>query len=1323
VLSPFGLSNFFISRIPNSEILMIKTSEASGTLRRFEKVLQQSMFREGAQMKKLLFTFMLATLTLSLSAVVGFAQSTAGVTGTVKDSNGAVIAGADVKLTDTKTGVELTTKSNDQGVYNFPKVAPGQGYKLTFTAPGFQTLVINDVALGVGNVETHNAEMVIGEISGTVVVTASNEVTLNTTDASVGNVIGERRLKELPIQIRNSPAALIGLQPGVVGNNVGTTTTNRVGSVTGSRADQGNITVDGIDANDQATGQFAATVGNAPIDAIQEFRAVSTNPGASDGRSSGGQVELVTKSGTNEFHGNLREYNRTAATAANSFFNNRAGIKRPQLTRNQFGGSIGGPIVKDAMFFFFDYEGRRDAQGISYLRIVPLNHFRNGSLGYINNTAGCGANSRLNTAPNCISFLNPAGVAGLDPRGTGGNTALLNFINSRYPQANDLTAGDGINTGGFRFNAPSQRKDNTYTTRIDWNATSKQKFFGRFNIARRIQTDTVNSVAAQFPGDPETAQIIVKDYTWVVGHTWTASSSFVNQATVGVARSGLLFPNNFAPAFPNSFTFGMGLTAPFAGISEQDRFVLVPTIRDDATWTKGTHTLEFGGSFKPIDSKSGIVNDFNFPSVGIGGLLGSLDPSLRPGNILSNTNTTVTGNFDSAFTFLLGRFSSVATNFNYDTTGTAFAPGTGKHRDYRYDELELYMQDNWRVRNNLTLNLGVRWHLYPAPYEKNGFQAGQDVDLRQLFDIRRANNAAGVRGDTVEPLLRYDLIGKANNARSLYETDLNNFGPRFGFAWTPNFRGGFLGPLFGENRTVIRGGGSVVYDRPGGGITFIQDQVSYLFDNSATTLYGEEGDAFDALLANPRFTGIASLPVNNVAPTITRPFTPFVDGGFPFGLSTGEFNYAVDTRFRTPYSIQYSFGFQREIPGNFILEATYVGRQGRKLFSQADAAQVLNFRDPASGQLMIDAFNALQERLLAGTNAGQSVATIIAGIPNQPWFENQMNAAVQANFGVANCQALVGRSCTQFVLANGTSRQFVLRGDTSDQVQRLNAQGLLLSNVGMSAQFGTNIYISNQGASSYDGMLVSLRKRFSHGLQFDFNYTWSHSIDNGSSVVNTVTGGLVCDLTNLRVCRGNSDFDIRHLVNANFIYELPFGRGKAFGSNVPGWANQVIGGWEFTGIITARSGLPFSTTTTAFPVGFNFNSPAGINSANVGALRSRIHDDAATGTIQFFDNQLAVFNPARPLDGVLRFPRHGEIGSRNILRGPAFWNLDTALIKTWQMPWSESHNLQLHWQAFNLFNHHSFGLPAVGITGTTFGQVTTSASTAREMQFALRYNF
>ncbi|HEX2268657.1 MAG TPA: hypothetical protein VHH35_03945, partial [Pyrinomonadaceae bacterium] len=176
------------------------------------------------------------------------------------------------------------------------------------------------------------------------------------------------------------------------------------------------------------------------------------------------------------------------------------------------------------------------------------------------------------------------------------------------------------------------------------------------------------------------------------------------------------------------------------------------------------------------------------------------------------------------------------------------------------------------------------------------------------------------------------------------------------------------------------------------------------------------------------------------------------------------------------------------------------------------------------------------------------------------------------------------------------------------------------------------------------------------------------------------------------------------------------------GSGVPGWVNHIIGGWEVTGIFTGRTGLAFGTTSTAFPVGFNFNSPAAFNStSNAGALQEAINETG--NTIQFFGNRTAVFDPNNPLAGILRYPRHGEIGSRNMLRGPNFWNLDTAVLKNFQMPWSEHHSLQIRWESFNAFNHHSFGLPAVNINANNFGNITTSASTAREMQFAIRYSF
>jgi hypothetical protein len=1266
------------------------------------------------------------SLLLLLCAVVVSAQatsSTSAVTGVVTDPSGAIVIGANVTLSDAKTSFERTMTTDENGTYRFAQVPPGQGYKLTFGSVGFQTLELTNVTLGVGTVETHNIQLSTSAVTETVTVVDQGGATLNTTDASIGNVIETRRLVDLPVQIRSSPASLMGLQPGVIGNNVGTGATNRVGSVTGSRADQGNITVDGIDANDQATGQAFATTGNAPIDAVQEFRTISTNPGAAEGRSSGGQIQLITKSGTNEFHGSLREFNRTAFTAANSFFNNKNGIARPQLTRNQFGGSIGGPVYlprfgeggdtiwsgKDKLFFFFDYEGRRDAQGVSYLRTVPLEHVRNGGLAYFNNTAGCPTNARLSTAPQCITILTPAQVAALDPQRIGANQALLGFINQRYPLPNDLSAGNGVNTGGFRFNSPSQRADNNYTGRLDWNITDRQKMFGRVSKISAAQTDTVNSVAQQFPGDPETSLIVTGDYAFAIGHNWVATSNLVNQATVGLTKSVLGFPTNFQPTFPQSVTFGL-ITNPYAGFSTQEREVPVWTYRDDLTWTRGSHNLQFGGSAKTVNQRASLVSDFNYPTVGLGGNLtgfgtGAIGTALRPSNI--GSGTTRQSNFDTAFSFLLGVIPSVATRFNYDAAGNALPLGSGRNRDYRYNEYEFYAQDSWKARSDLTITYGARWHIYPAPYETQGIQSIQNVDFETLFNLRVTNGQAGIAGPASEPFLVYNLGGKANNARPFYDTDWNNFAPRVSFAYNPSFNDGALGMLFGDRKMVLRGGATVTYDRPGGGITFLQDQSSYIFDNLVTTNFAAP-NARTALLTHPRFTAINVVPVQNVAPTVTRPFTPNVVDGVGEGTATQQTNYAVDPNFKIPYSFQYSFGIQRELPGNFLIDVSYVGRQGRKLFTLADAAQVVDFKDPASGQFMLAALNTLQAQVDAG-----------GAITPQPWLENQILPVARANYGVTSCSQFgLGANCTALV-ANFL-HDLVVTGGTADLVQQLYANALLGPNVGLSSQFGTNAFATNKGSSSYNGMLVSLRRRFSQGLQFDVNYTWSHSLDNQSTVANTVTsGGLICDATNLRVCRANSDFDIRHLFNVNGIWELPVGRGKRFAGEAPGWLNAIIGGWQVSGIFAARSGLPFSLATAAWPRTFIFDGangvPAIIN-GDINALRAQIHD-APGGTIQFFADPEA----AR---AATRYPRHGEAGNRNVLRGPSFWNLDTAVLKNFRLPWSETQRLQIRWEAYNALNHHSFALPATTDIGATgFGNVTGSASTARVMQFGIRWDF
>jgi hypothetical protein len=286
-------------------------------------------------------------------------------------------------------------------------------------------------------------------------------------------------------------------------------------------------------------------------------------------------------------------------------------------------------------------------------------------------------------------------------------------------------------------------------------------------------------------------------------------------------------------------------------------------------------------------------------------------------------------------------------------------------------------------------------------------------------------------------------------------------------------------------------------------------------------------------------------------------------------------------------------------------------------------------------------------------------------------------------------------------------------GDTSDLVQTLYANNLLRPNVGMSSQFGANLFISNQGTSDYHGALVSLQKRFSHGLEFEVNYTFSKSLDNNSTVANTVSGGIVCDVRNPDICRAPSDFDIRHLFNANFIYELPFGRGKAFGGGVSKWADMVLGGWTVSGIASARSGLPFNGTSGAFPLAFNLNSPP-ILVGDQSALAVNVHN---VGTnIQYFADPVAANN-------AFRYPHHGELGSRNIFRGPSFWGIDMGLSKRINAPWSEKQRFTLRVDAFNLTNTNAFSTPNLNKDSSSFGFITSSANNPRELQFAIRFDF
>ncbi len=1240
-------------------------------------------------------------LALAMTAgccMVGFAQDVASLTGTVTDKSGGAVADASVKLTNTGTGATFESKTGSFGAYLFSRVAAGAGYRLTVSKAGFKTVTVSNITLAVTETATYDVPLELGEVTQTVEVSASSGVTLNTTDAAIGNDIDTRRMAELPSLFRTSAASLLTLAPGVVAtSDSGHEADSQTGSVTGSRADQGNITLDGLDVNDETIGQAFTAVGSAPIDSIQEVHTTVGGLNADYGRSSGGQISLVTKSGTNNFHGALHEYNRNTIFAANDFFNNKNGIARQPVNRNQFGGSIGGPIFKDKLFFFFNYEGRRDAIATQVQQVVPNDTLRSGQLKYIN-----AAGDTVTTTT--------AQLQSIDPQGVGANQAFLSFLNSRYPVGNDPALSDGLNTTGFIFNTPTHIKDNIYTGRMDYNLSSKHKLFGRLQMDRFNDDDSQN-VLPQFPSDPHPQLSDVDhDRSYVVGETWFITPNLTNQAYAGLTRQVFATPVNFAPTQPTSFTTSL-ITSPFADIRGQSRDVGVPEIRDDLSYTRGNHTFTFGTDIKLIRVNSTNQADVNFVSIGIdnGSSLNTLDDSTRPSDISSDP--AAQNEWDRAFTLLLGRYNQTNANIAYDRSGNALPSYSITKRNFHYNEYEFYAQDSWRLRHDLTVTYGLRWQYHSVPFEANGLESVSSGNIDTIFAARVAAAAQGVSGNDAAPLVSYNLGGPANHGPDYYKPSYRDFGPRLGIAYSPSSNNGLLGAIFGDRKTTIRAGGGIVYDRVLSTLSFELDQQTFLFDSSPILNYGGS-DPTTALLTSPRFTSLNALPPMPATPAVTpRPITPNVDStGAPTGLANGGFPSFLqfDKNFKTPYSYTFSLGMQREFKGNVVLEVDYFGRLGRKLSADGDAAQTLNFKDATSGQFLKDAFAKLQTQVQAG-----------APITAQPWFENQMTAA---GFPCSpNCTAIVGNALGNFVQA----------GDLSSTILILAENGLLNPNVALYAQTGANGYIGNYSSSNYNAMLLSLRKRYSNNLQLDFDYSYSHSIDNQSNINNdlnqfTFSGqGIICDLTNLRTCRADSLFDARHIISANYVYDLPVGRGQRFLGNSSSWLNTIIGGWSTSGIVRYRTGFPFSTHTGTFPINFTQDAPAVFN-GDQQAVRKGIHTDPTTGAIQFFKDQTTAL-------GAFSFPFGGGTGTRNPVHGPGFATADIAVSKNFKMPWSEQQKLQFRWEAFNVFNHTNFAPPGdptlltnsnnILLNPANFGVILATASDPRQMQFSLRFDF
>ena len=1282
---------------------------------------------------------------LLLAALAGTrasAQATSGVTGIVTDPSGAVVADVAVTLSNSAIGFSATTKTNNVGAYEFLNVPPAENYSVAFSKDGFQTLTLDKVTLNVGTKSTQDAHLAVGGTKVTVEVTSAAAESLNTTDASLGTIIDGDRIQDLPSTLVNNAANYLSLAPGVTPG----------GAVTGTRSDQTNITLDGLDVNDQRGGFAFTTTVNTPLDAIQELKTTVGGDDATYGHSGGGQLELVTKSGTNEFHGQAFEFNRVTAYAANDYFNNLQGIPNPKLIRNQFGGDVGGPILKNKLFFFFSYNGLRETQNEQILDTVPEPWVLKGQLAYVNNAG--------NTVMTPLS--GPNSLAALDPQGIGANRDLLAFMSTRgyagtsaVPAPNNTSVGDGVNTAGYFFVAPVHSHDNTFIGKIDYQATTNHRLFVR-GTWDRSSDDGFGGVNVQiFPNDPDPdASYIDHSRSWVGGDTWTISPNMTNQASFGETNQVNAFSINYKPTFPDSIGFndpfyGGVFSAPYQGLNEQFPIVPVYLGRDTLNWSHGKHTLQFGGVISPIIFKSGNLTDTNTFNMGIGGNLTGLGPSTGctnptyPGCLPSDFGTSGQGadanEFGRVFAAVLGRLEGVTSGYNYDKAGNALPQGQVATRDYHSTQYEFFAQDIWNVRSDLTLTYGVRWQFHNPLSEVNGFEAVPNLGPKDIFIPRVQQAAQGVAGPGAIPFITYGLGGNANNKPGYYKPAYNDFAPRLGLAYSPSASEGFLGKLLGNRQTSIRAGFGVDYENNLIGQGFELDETSFMFSNSPLVSNGN-------LATDPRFTcpapcnptsisgdirAVQPVPAGGTTPRPT--FTPNVDsnnfpvGFFENGFGQGAF-FNFDPNFRTPYSMHFSFGIQRELPGDWLIEATYFGKLGRKLTALGDPAQTLNFVNTngaggaATGQSLYDAFGKIQTAIQTG-----------APVVDQPWFENEVTAALQQINPAFTCASQFGQSCTQQALSDTFGGFYFFDGDVSSMIFSLAddlsqsggnpEQGLLRPNVSLLAQDGAAGYIGNYSASSYHALIVRVNHRFSHGLTMEANYAYSHSIDNDSGVQNgliSFSGSEICDLRNLRVCRGSSDFDHRHLLSANFEYGLPFGHGKWLGGNSSKLLDEVIGGWQISGIVQTYSGSPYKVDSGAFTIDFTQTQP-GVFIGKRSDLASSIHQvpsgtPGVPNTVQYFSNSTTAFN-------AFTFPIAGGPGNRNIFTGPSYWNVDLALLKDFTMPWSDKQKLQFRAEALNAFNHANFNNPGTNLlVQPTFGNITSDAG-PRNVQLALKYSF
>ena len=1317
-----------------------------------------------------------------LAGTVGVrAQSATGtVTGLITDEQGAVIPAADLKLIETNTGSSRTLQTNDAGRYTIVNVPPGT-YDLTVTKGGFQTSKATGQKVDIGTVLTLNVSLKVGQAATTVEVSASAGAELQTLNATIGSTITNESLQLLP-NLGRDASSLSVLQVGVT----------LTGNVAGAAIDQNKFQLDGgNNSDDMAGGNTTYTPGNGysgtaatggtptgviptPIESIEEFKIGTTGQGADFNGAAGSQVQMVTKRGTNQFHGALYEfYFGSNVGAANLWRNNHVLINDPKnpgqkiatplpaTHRNRYGLAIGGPMTPKfwggKTYFFFNYEASRFPNVISFERGVPTDLMKAGVLQLTDTT---GKVSAYNLNPFAVAVngksYEPAtcGTGACDPRGIGLNPIVRKLWNT-LPSPNDpsFTAGsaatglvDGINAQGYLGNLALPQSSNFMVGRIDHDFGEKWKFMSsyRYYAFKQLagtQVDLGGLLQGATQGQYKSfAPRPVKPSYWVAGLSTTLTPTLTNEFRFSYLRN---FWQWSTQAGPPQYA-GLGGAVELGGESQGGGLIPYNVdsqdvrqrfwdghdyfLSDSMSKIKGNHLFQWGGSYQRINDLHG--RDDN--GVGIntslvyqvaGGSAVNSGAYLLPNGAASNAS----GNYPIMYNEIMGLVSQTQLMYSRSGKDLKLNPiGTPGFDQSIIPSYDAYFTDAWHVKPNLTLSYGLGWGLAMPPYELNGKQvlmvdaSGNPIDIKGYLQNR---SATALKGQVYNPTIGFETINNIQGGKIKYPYDpfYGGFSPHVSLAWNPKFGGGFLDKIFGNGQTVIRGGYGRIYGRLNGvdlllvpllGPGLLQ-AVSCVTPTTAGTCAGSGG------LAPATGYRIGVDGNNPVVPKATDTLPqPYFPGTTQNGTlnSTAADGSQLDPHLRPNHSDEFNFTIQRAITSKFVLEAGYIGRTIKNEFQEINIDPI-PWMTTLNGQSFAQAYANVYNQLCSGFGPN-CVTPNVGAVTSQPFFEAALGGASSPYCaGAGNCTAALVKNPTQLANIKGTNA-YNTWVNMSQQNGSWTLGRTLLAQPGAGQQLsGAFDFINSLGHGSYNAAFFSLTAKDFKGLTARSNFTWGRSLGTGSVVQasSSITVPNPYDFNNFGTY-GTQPFDVKFTYSLLMLYQPPFYKSQK------GILGKALGGWAIAPLFTARTGLP-----QRISVGSNYGAFGEIYSGQSSNYENAPAASSYTGTGK------AAYNVAIPTGGVassgstgvnlfadplavykeFRRPVLGQdfnSGGAGAIRGFPFWNLDATISKDFRI--REGIGATLNFQFVNVLNHFTPADPTTNIdTPSTWGVVTNAFTT------------